>query len=215
MVKAIIFDLWGTLIENGVYPSPSRQVKYMLRVNYAFPDFIAAFESSFMKTKHESLQVAFEQVVKDFNVRLPSFVYDKLIGMWNKNAILSKSYPEIEEVMKKLREEGYKLFLLANIDPFSWQQVKEKFNLEHMFDKIYLSFETGHLKVEKEAFEEILVENKLKPKDVIMIGDSIDSDVKAAEAVGIRGILVDRREGRVFEGVKIKTLEDLPVLLRD
>ncbi len=32
MVKLIIFDFWGTLVENGIFPSPVRQVKYILRI---------------------------------------------------------------------------------------------------------------------------------------------------------------------------------------
>jgi HAD superfamily hydrolase (TIGR01549 family) len=215
MVKALIFDLWGTIAEHGVHPSPSRQVKYMLRAEYTFSDFIAAFEASFMTKKHESLKEGFVQVVKDFNLKIPDFVYEKLIGMWNKNVILAKLYPDVEEVFKKLKDDGYKLILLINIDPFSYEQIKLKFNLDNLFDRIYPSFETGLLKADKAAFQQILDEFNLKAKDVIMIGDSVDSDIKTAENAGIKGILLDRRETRAeYEGQKIKTLEELPVLLK-
>ena len=41
-----------------------------------------------------------------------------------------------------------------------------------------------------------------------MIGDSLESDMKAAKAVGMRGILVDRKDKREFTP-KIKSLEEL------
>ncbi len=208
MVKAIIFDLWGTIIETGVNPSPSKQVKYFLRVNAPFSDFILAFEHSFMTKEFDSLKAGFENVVSDFNVRLPEFVYEKLVGMWNKNAILSKMYDDTEKELEELKNQGYKIFLLANIDKFSYEQVKEKFNLEQLFDGVYPSFRTGLLKLNTDAFHKILAENNLEATDVVMVGDSVDSDMKAAEKAGIRGILLDRNNKRDFEE-KITGLDQL------
>jgi glucose-1-phosphatase len=208
MTKAIIFDLWGTIIETGVVPSPSRQVKYFLRVQQSFPDFIVAFEHSFMTKKFNSLQEAFENVVKDFNLKIPDFVYEKLVGTWNKNAILSKIYPETLEVLQELKKRGYKLFLLSNTDQFSFEQINAKFQLNDLFDKIYPSFETGLLKANLEAYKQILKENDLDAGDVLMIGDSVDSDIKSAERAGIKGILVDRNDTREADE-KVTSLSQL------
>jgi len=213
MVKAIIFDLWGTIVETGVNPSPSKQVKYFLRVNASFSDFILTFEHSFMTQEFESLKAGFENVVTDFNLRLPEFVYEKLVGMWNKNTILSKMYPETEEVLADLRKSGYKIFLLANIDKFSYDQVKEKFKLEEIFDKVYPSFQTGLLKLNPESFKKILAENNLEAEDVVMVGDSVDSDIKAAEKAGITGLLLDRNNKREYEN-KIISLDHLKEQLK-
>ncbi|PIN80471.1 hypothetical protein COV13_03540 [Candidatus Woesearchaeota archaeon CG10_big_fil_rev_8_21_14_0_10_32_9] len=213
MVKAIVFDLWGTIVETGVNPSPSKQVKYFLRVNAPFSDFILTFEHSFMTQEFESLKAGFENVVTDFNLRLPEFVYEKLVGMWNKNTILSKMYPEAEEVLADLRKSGYKIFLLANIDKFSYDQVKEKFKLEEIFDKVYPSFQTGLLKLNPESFNKILEENDLEAKDLVMVGDSVDSDIKAAEKAGITGILLDRNNKREYEN-KIISLDQLKEQLK-
>ncbi len=208
MVKAIIFDLWGTVVETGVIPSPSRQVKYFLRVQQSFPDFILAFEHSFMTTKFESLQAGFEQVVKDFNLRIPDFVYEKLVGTWNKNAILSKMYDDIPETIAELKKRGYKVYLLANIDQFSYEQVDAKYKFSELFDGVYPSYETGLLKANPESFKKILSDNKLNADDVIMVGDSVDSDIKAAEKAGLKGILIDRKDTREADS-KIVAMTEL------
>jgi putative hydrolase of the HAD superfamily len=208
MTKAIIFDLWGTVVETGVVPSPSRQVKYFLRVQQSFPDFIVAFEHSFMTKKFNSLQESFEQVVADFNLRIPDFVYEKLVGTWNKNAILSKMYPDTLETLQELKKRGYKLYLLANIDQFSFEQVNAKFKLDELFDKMYPSFETGLLKANPDSYKQILEENNFKEDEVIMVGDSVDSDIKSAERAGLKGVLVDRKDSRESED-KIIALTDL------
>jgi len=214
MTKAIIFDLWGTIIENGVYPSPAKQVKYFLRTPVQFSEFITTFEDTFMTKKYESLKEAFEQVVTDFGLRIPDFVYEKLIGTWNKNAILSKMYDEVPETFKALKEKGYKLFLLANVDKFSYEQVNTKHKLDELFDGIYPSFKTGLLKTHKEAYFNVLEDNKLKAEDVIMVGDCIISDMKTAEAAEIKGILIDRREKREFDP-KVKDFNELVTMLEE
>ncbi len=206
--KVLVFDLWGTVVETGVKPSPSRQVKYFLRVRESFSDFVLAFEHSFMTRKFESLKQGFEHVVKDFNLRIPDFVYDKLIGMWNKNVILSELYEEIQEVFGALREDGYKLVLLANVDQFSFEQLEHKHKLSELFDAMYLSFETGLLKVNSESFDKIVKDFGVKKDEVLMVGDSIHSDMEAAEKAGIDGILVDRKDNREFEN-KVLSLSEL------
>ncbi len=207
MVKAIIFDVWGTLVETGVKPSPSKQVKYFLRTRESFGDFILKFEKSFMTKEFESLQEAFEQLVSDLDHKIPDFVYEKLIGMWNKNAILAKPYDEVDEVLKALKDKGYKLFVLANIDKFSYEQLKTKLDFD-VFDGVYSSYETGLLKSDKESYEKILSDNSLSEDDVLMVGDSIVSDIKSAENASISGLLIDRRDTRDY-GNKVKSLQEL------
>jgi len=214
VVKAIIFDLWGTIIETGVKPSPSRQVKYFLRVKESFPDFVLAFEHSFMTRKFESLKQGFEHTVKDFNLKIPDFVYEKLIGMWNKNVILSEMYDDVKENLELLREKKYKLFLLVNIDQFSYEQLEHKYKISELFDKVYPSFDTGLLKINSESFEKIRKENKLKKENMIMIGDSVHSDIESAQKAGIKGILLDRKNNREFD-LKIKTLNELESVLKE
>ncbi len=213
MIKAVIFDLWGTLVENGVNPSPSKQVRYFLRTRVQFSEFITTFEDTFMTKDYDSLQKAFEAVVNDFNLKVPSFVYDKMIGMWNKNAILSKMYEDVEPGIKALKEKGIKVILLANTDKFSYEQVSSKFNFNELFDAQYISYQTGLLKVNPDSYKQILKDLKLKANEVLMVGDSVDSDMKSAEAAGIKGILMDRRQTRVEYENNIKSLEELEPFL--
>jgi putative hydrolase of the HAD superfamily len=206
--KVLVFDLWGTVVETGVKPSPSRQVKYFLRVRESFSDFVLAFEHSFMTRKFESLKQAFEHVVKDFNLRIPDFVYEKMIGMWNKNVILSELYEEIPSVFEDLKKKGYTLVLLANIDQFAFEQLEHKHKLSELFDAVYPSFETGLLKINPASFEKIAKDFKVDKDDVIMVGDSVHSDMEAAEKAGVRGILVDRKDNREYDN-KVLTLNEL------
>lgn len=207
MTKVIIFDFWGTLIENGIRPSPSKQIRYFLRVNMPFSEFITPFEEAFMTRKFDSLQEGFVAVAKHFDKHIPDFVYDKMVGMWNKFSILSRPFVDTIEALEDLKKD-YKLVLLANTDNFSLRQVMDKYNLEQYFDKIYLSCETGLLKGNVESYNAILKDFDCSSDEAVMIGDSMQSDIESSSAAGVPAILVDRREWSDFSP-KVDSLLDI------
>jgi len=211
-MKAVIFDFWGTIMENGVFPSPMKQVKNILRIDMPFGEFAPKFEEAFMKTKYDSLYDAFKNTATAFNINPPDFIFDKLVGLWNKNKLLAKPYPETAEVLAELKR-NYKLALIANTDSFSLRDVLEKYDLNKFFDIVVLSYETGVLKNNAEMFEITLKKLKVKKAEVVMVGDSIESDMKGAEAAGIRGILIDRKLMREYPD-KIQSLTELQALLK-
>ncbi len=211
MVKGVIFDFWGTLVENGVYPSPIRQVQRILRIDMPFQEYIVRFEKSFMLNKPDSLTKGFEGVCKEFGVRYAPWQIEKLVGLWNKNRLFARPYPETIEVLDELKKH-YKIALLSNTDGFSVEPILEKYDLEKYFNNISLSYKVGMLKTDSAVFAHILKELKLKKEDVVMVGDSIESDVLAAESAGIKGILLDRRDRRIYPE-KIKDLTEINGLL--
>jgi len=206
-IKAIFFDFWGTLVENGIR-SPVKQVKWDLRLtDTEFSDYIVKFEEVFMTKEFEDLKQGFEEVAKAFNIDAPDYVIEKLIGMWNKNSILAKPYDETMGVLEELKKD-YKLILICNTDSSSVNSVLEKFDMKKYFDVIALSCETGLLKSNKKSFSEALKKLKIKKSEAVMVGDSMESDVKGAENAKIKAILVDRNEKREYEN-KILNLNEL------
>ncbi|MGV8171351.1 MAG: HAD family hydrolase [Candidatus Woesearchaeota archaeon] len=206
MVKAIIFDLQGTLVENGVFPSPMKQAKYILRIDAPFSDFVMRFERAFMIKQHSSLKEAFGMVCEEFHVMPKDFVLEKLIGLWNKNKLLSKLYPDTLPAIQKLKEK-YVLILVANIDCFSREMV-EKHKLGEYFNEMVLSCDAGMLKSDKGFYNTILNKLGLDTDDVVIVGDSIESDMETARNAGIKGILLDRNDRREYSN-KILSLNDL------
>ena len=209
MIKGIIFDFWGTLVENGVNPSPLKQVREGMHLdNIPFSAFVASFERSFMTRSFESLSEAFEQTCKNFNIRYNQLMLDELVGLWNKNRLLAKPFPETISTLDNLKSKGLKLALLSNTDCFSIEPLLEKYDMQKYFDTIVLSYKTGILKTDKKSFDIILKELGLNKDEVIMVGDSLQSDIAGAQNAGIKAVLIDRRNMREFED-KIASLEEL------
>jgi len=206
-MKGIIFDFWGTLVENGTY-SPMKQTYNILRIRLPFSKFVVKFEKIFMTKKFASKADAFKEVCKEFKINANDFIIDKLVGLWNKNMLLAKPYDETEDILKKLKEKGIKLALVSNSSEQSIEPVLEKFNLAQYFDVILYSFEEGLLKMDKEFYEKAVKKLGVNKEDVIVVGDSIQSDIKGAENAGLKATLIDRRNTREFPD-KIVDLKEL------
>ena len=211
MVKAIIFDFWGTLVENGVW-SPIKQVQQILGIDLPFSEYVGRMEQAMMTRKFDSLKEAFEVVCEEFNVSCTEEKMEQLIGMWNKSWMLAKPYEEVQEELKNLKKE-YKLILVSNTDNFSINQVLDKFQLRDLFDHVFLSYEAGLLKTDKKFLKKVLKEAGLAAEDCVFVGDSILSDMEAAKGVEIKGVLIDRKQRQQFP-LKIRNLKELQDILR-
>jgi len=212
MVRGVFFDFWGTLVENGTY-SPLKQSLYILRVRMPFSQFAEQFEKVLMTKKYEDQATAFTEVCNAFNVRPIPIVIEKLIGVWNKNRLLAQLYPETIETLKQLKEKKIKIALISNAPANNVESVLERFAIKDLFDGIFISCDHEKLKTEG-LFEIALKQLKLKKENVISIGDSIETDIKGAEAAGIKAYLIDRKGKREFEN-KITTLTEVIKILED
>lgn len=206
MVKAVFFDFWGTLAENGTY-SPLKQTFRILRVRMPFGQFAEQFERTFFTKPFEDQVEAFTLVCNTFNCPPKPFIIDKLVGVWNKNKLLAKVYPETVDALKALKDKGLKLYLISNSQSNTIEPLIEKFGMKDLFDGLFVSYNEGCLKTDG-LFEAALEKTGLEKDEVVSVGDSIETDIRGAEKAGIKAILVDRRGTREFPN-KIALITDL------
>ncbi len=207
MKKAIIFDFWGTIVQNGIY-SPLKQIKLALRLDdIEFSEFVVRLENTMMTRGFESLAEAFKAVCGEFNVECNDGLIERLVGLWNKNWLLAMPFPEAIEVLSKLKEK-FKLGLISNTDGFSVEKVMEKFGLGQYFDLILLSYKEGMVKTDNEFYQKVFEGLGVTADECVAVGDSIESDVVAARNANVEVFLVDRKGRRDFEN-KILNLREL------
>lgn len=206
MVKAIIFDFWGTLVENGVW-SPIKQVKEILGIRLPFSDYVVRMERAMMTKKFQTLKEAFESLCTEFDIKCDEHTLEALVGMWNKSWMLAKPYPEVKEVLQDLKGR-YKLILISNTDCFSVNNVLDKFKMRDLFDGIFLSCNLSLIKTDQEFFRQVLKEIECQAEECTLVGDSIQSDMLAAQQAGMEAILIDRKNSRDFNP-KINNFKEL------
>lgn len=205
--KAILFDFWGTLVENGAR-NPTKGTLFILRIPNDYKDFIVPFEEIFFAKDYPTQEEAFHAVCAHFNVKPYPIVISKLVGLWNKNKLFAKPYEDTVETLQALKDKGIKLAIVSNANKGAVEDVIAKHNLAEYFDAVIISYQHGMLKQGGELYDIALKQLGVAKKDTLVIGDSIETDMAGAEKAGIKAILIDRRGTREYAD-KIAALKEI------
>jgi putative hydrolase of the HAD superfamily len=101
-------------------------------------------------------------------------------------------YPESEDVLRRLRVVGVKLYVVSNWD-ILLAEVLEELGWMRYFDGIVASAVLGVEKPDPRIFEEALRVSGVRRDRVVHIGNDPVSDIRGAAEAGIDAVFVDRR----------------------
>lgn len=94
------------------------------------------------------------------------------------------------DVLRDLRNRGYRLLLLSNTNPFmmSWAMSDEfdgqGHSLRHYFDACYLSYELKMMKPSERIFRHVLLTEHIEPGETLFVDDG-PRNVAVAEQLGL------------------------------
>ena len=137
-VKAIIFDAYGTLFDVN---SAAEKCKDKIGDKWeGFANFWRTTQleytwlRSLMKRHKDFWQVTEDSLEKSMN----AFKIDKAM----KNELLNlykvlNTFPEVKDVLNKLKEKNYKLAILSNGTPALLNELVKSNNLDNIFDDIF------------------------------------------------------------------------------
>lgn len=100
------------------------------------------------------------------------------------------------DAIRQLRDEGYRVCLLSNTNPFFFEWAEsEAFDghghpIRDYFDALYVSFRCKLLKPTREIYEHVLRSEGIRPEQLLFIDDS-ERNTEAAAALGIRTLHVE------------------------
>ena len=92
-------------------------------------------------------------------------------------------FPGVDDLIRNAAHD-YRVALLSNTNEIHWGQVNESTDTFTMFDQVFLSYETGHLKPSLAAFHQVLEFFECSPGEVIFLDDS-EPNIAAALKLGI------------------------------
>ncbi|MFA5797307.1 MAG: HAD family hydrolase [Candidatus Woesearchaeota archaeon] len=213
MIKAIIFDLWGTLFESDATTLPFEEFATKLGRTYRNPEFYTVFSETFMAHPITHIEQTMHEFTKNIGVDVNEGLIHELCEIFKKNGTVRKyAFPETIAVLQELKKR-YKIAILSNTTNISMKQIFEKFPLYELVDEIILSYEVGMQKPDPRIYEIALEKLSVSKDEVIMVGDSLRLDVQSAEDFGIKGILIDRKNKNSDYPNRITSLTELPKLL--
>jgi putative hydrolase of the HAD superfamily len=103
-------------------------------------------------------------------------------------------FPGAQETLTELRERGVRLALLTNGDSAGQHAKIDRFGLRGYFEQIFVEEDMGFGKPDERVYRLALETMRVNPQDVWMVGDNLDNDVGAPQALGILGIWNDYRQ---------------------
>ena len=213
-IKAIIFDAYGTLFDvnsaaekckNKIGSKWERFADYWrtTQLEYTWLRSLMNRHKDFRKVTEDSL----DKSMKVFDIE--ASLKNELLDLYK---VLS-TFKEVPEVLKKLKEQKYKLGILSNGTPDLLKELIESNNLKNIFDDVFSIEEVGIYKPDSRVYEIPIKKYKIKKEEVIFLSANT-WDVSGGGNYGFNSIWVNRNNN-IFDNLdfrpknEIKNLKEL------
>ena len=177
MVRAVVFDFWNTLVHSRG-GDPSRRL-HALMTEIQQP-FFSQFKREAMDRPHANAQALLEcwrpriELSEDQMTAMAGVFRDAVEGV--------ECFPEALKALRETRNLA-RVALLSNIQSFE-SDLLEQLEFTPLIPNRFLSFETGLVKPELDAFQAVQKKLSLFPGQIVMVGDSWNDDVQGALNAG-------------------------------
>lgn len=217
--KVFIFDLGYTIIKHDdKIESKFLADKMRIKLTPEFEKEISNFwlqTSKYLKGK----KVNEKEFIEIAEKLVPTLKENKKSGDTFLNSLYGMTvvgtYEYSEEILKRIKQSGGIIIGLS--DWFKNDQIRElqEINLIDYFDEVF-GWDNSYTKPHRESIGKILKKyNQYNKNEFIMIGNSLDNDIKAAINAGIDSIWINRKDEKsesikpTYEIVNLKEIEEI------
>jgi putative hydrolase of the HAD superfamily len=202
-VRAVLFDAGDTLI---AYRRPMRVLLQDFFIEHdtivrqdAIADALEATEPRYRTLVRQTRTIEAEhrmwiELARDFlDIVLPRRrdLYLELAHWFTEGWRHMKVFRDVRPTLRALAERGYTLGVVSNWEP-SLSTTLARLGLARYFQAVIISAVEGIWKPDPRLFHIALERLEVSPEAAVTVGDHLARDVEAAEAAGIRGVLLDR-----------------------
>jgi len=207
-VKAIIFDAYGTLFDvnsaaekckdkiGGKWESFSNYWR-TTQLEYTWLRSLMNRHKDFWKITEDSLDKSMKAFKIDYSMK------NELLDLYK---ILS-TFPEVTEVLKKLKEKNYKLAILSNGTPSLLNELVKSNNLDNIFNDIFSIEEVKVYKPDSKVYDIPIKKYQIKKNEVAYLSSNT-WDVSAGGNYGFSPIWVNRNNN-IFDNLDYKPQNEI------
>jgi len=181
MIKVILFDLGGVLIELVGSPFPETS----MNINEWFDSPTAKrFERGQISAKE-----FIKQVKEDLKISASEEEIIKTFQAWPR-----RLYPGVDDLLETLAQK-YALAVLSNTNELHEQILLNNFGLKQKIKSLFFSHRLGCAKPEIEPFQRVLDELEVGPESILFFDDNAENvntaktlGINAHQTLGIKGV---------------------------
>ena len=202
-IKAIIFDAYGTLFDVNSAAEKCRNKigdKWENFANYwRTTQLEYTWLRSLMGRHKEFWQITEDSLDKSMKVfEIEPSMKNELLDLYK---VLS-TFPEVKEVLIKLKEKNYKLAILSNGTTDLLEKLVKSNNLDNIFDNIFSIEKVKIFKPSSKVYDIPIKKYKIKKEEVAFLSSN-SWDVSGGGNYGYSAIWVNRNNN-VFDKLDYK-----------
>ena len=196
-MKFVIFDLYGTLMNiHTDEERPSFWEKLAKSLN-KYKEYTALeLREEYLKLCEEFQKEREEIEILDvFHILYPTADSNEIAIVFRKlSTDFIHPYFGVKRLLKTLRKEGYKIYLLSNAQASFTRWELNKFKLVPFFDGIFLSSDLGIKKPNMEYYKTLIEKYSIEVDNAVMIGNDYKNDILPAKELGLKTIYIESNQ---------------------
>ena len=187
-IKGIIFDLDDTLYSEKDY----------VRSGYkAVSEYLGGSYEDKLWKFFESGKAAIDELLKEISREDEKI---KVLDIYRSHKPDIHLYPGVEEVLKELRNKGYKIGIITDGRPDGQSNKIEALGIDKVIgrENVIITDELGGIQFRKPcdiAFRIMLTRWRMNPADVMYVGDNPAKDFQAPQQLGMKYVWFKNPDG--------------------
>jgi len=223
MIKAVVFDLAGTLIEGDIYIDVEtkdeglsrllREAGYDVYYQEVWSARQLVMFIDYPRGRADTPHEYYAKVLERLEIPVDPKIVDALV---KKAAELEKVrfYPDVVPTVNALKARGIKTAILTTIPKWRFASLLEENSVK--IDFICTAREAKAVKPNPKIYTTVLETLRVKPSEALMVGDLPETDVVPPKRLGMKAALLcrtQRKESRDADYV-ISSLTELLNIIR-
>ena len=199
-IKAIIFDAYGTVFDvNSAAEKCKDKIgdKWEGFANYwRTTQLEYTWLRSLMKRHKDFWQVTEDSLDKSMNAfKIDKSMRNKLLDLYK----ILNIFPEVKDVLNKLKEKKYKLAILSNGTPSLLNELVKSNNLDNIFDDIFSIEEVGIYKPDSRVYDLPVNKYQIQKNEIVFLSANT-WDVSGGGNYGYNSVWVNRNNN-IFDNL--------------
>ena len=188
MINNIIFDIGGVILHWDIneminyFVSDEEDKKFIYNKIFDTEEWVGGLLDKGSISQYDFIKIIQEKTDHKKDNLVETFIlnYYKMYHVKE----------DVIDIMKLLKEKGYKVYVLSNINDYTEKKINAK-NFLDIIDGYVLSYQVHEIKPNEQIYKILIDKYNLNPKESLFIDDVLENII-AANKLGINGRIVEK-----------------------